>query len=95
MLYARSRVVLAARLAGVAALDQVVTDFRDDDAFERDAAAGRDLGYRGKLCIHPAQVPIANRVFSASAEELRRARGLLAAWEEGTRRGIAAVEFEG
>jgi citrate lyase subunit beta/citryl-CoA lyase len=95
VLYARSRVVLAARLAGVTALDQVVTDFRDDDAFERDAAAGRDLGYRGKLCIHPTQVPIANRVFSASGEELARARGILAAWEEGTRRGIAAVEFEG
>lgn len=95
VLYARSRVVLAARLAGVASLDQVVTDFRDDAAFERDAAAGRDLGYRGKLCIHPSQVAIANRVFSASAAELARARGILAAWEEGTARGVAAVEFEG
>lgn len=95
VLYARSRVVLAARLAGVAALDQVVTDFRDDEAFERDAGAGRDLGYRGKLCIHPSQVPIANRVFSASEEELARARGIIAAWEEGTARGIAAVEYEG
>ena len=94
-LYARSRVVLAARLAGIASLDQVVTDFRDDEAFERDAAAGRDLGYRGKLCIHPSQVAIANRVFSASAEELARARGIIAAWEEGAARGVAAVEFEG
>lgn len=95
VLYARSRVVLAARLAGVASLDQVVVDFRDDAAFERDAAAGRDLGYRGKLCIHPSQVTIANRVFSASEEELARARGILAAWEEGTARGVAAVEYEG
>ncbi len=94
-LYARSRVVLAARLSGVAALDQVVIDFRDEEAFERDAAAGRNLGYRGKLCIHPSQVAIANRAFSASEEELKRARGILAAWEEGTARGVAAVEFEG
>lgn len=94
-LYARSRVALAARLAGVAALDQVVVDFRDEDAFRRDSEAGRAIGYRGKLCIHPSQVPIANEVFGASAEEVERARALLARWEEGAARGVAAVEFEG
>jgi citrate lyase subunit beta/citryl-CoA lyase len=95
VLYARSRVALAARLAGVALLDQVVVDFRDEDAFRRDAEAGRAIGYRGKLCIHPSQVPIANEVFGASAEELARARALLATWEGGAARGVAAVEFEG
>ncbi|MBK5220785.1 MAG: CoA ester lyase [Thermoleophilia bacterium] len=95
VLYARSRVALAARLAGIPALDQVVIDFRDDLVFAADAEAGRAIGYRGKLCIHPSQVPIANRVFAASEEELRRARGMLAAWEEGSSRGVAAVEFEG
>ncbi len=95
VLYARSRVALAARLAGVSAIDQVVVDFRDDAAFERDAAAGRALGYRGKLCVHPSQVPLAKAAFGASAEELERARALLAAWEEGAARGVAAVEFEG
>lgn len=95
VLYARSRVALAARLAGVSAIDQVVVDFRDDAGFERDAAAGRALGYRGKLCIHPAQVSLANAAFGASPEELVRARALLAAWEEGAARGVAAVEFEG
>ncbi|HSS34429.1 MAG TPA: CoA ester lyase [Solirubrobacterales bacterium] len=94
-LYARSRVALAARLAGVAALDQVVVDFRDEGAFRRDAEAGRAIGYRGKLCIHPSQVAIANEVFGASAAEVERARALLAAWEEGAARGFAAVEFEG
>jgi citrate lyase subunit beta/citryl-CoA lyase len=95
VLFARSRVALAARLAGVPTLDQVVVDFRDEAAFERDAEAGRAIGYRGKLCIHPSQVPIANRVFGASGEEVERARALLATWEEGAARGVAAVEFEG
>jgi citrate lyase subunit beta/citryl-CoA lyase len=95
VLYARSEVALAARLAGVPTLDQVVVDFRDEVAFERDAETGRAIGYRGKLCIHPAQVPVANRVFGASAAEVERARALLAAWEEGAAKGIAAVEFEG
>lgn len=95
VLFARSHVALEARLAGVPTLDQVVVDFRDDAAFERDAEAGRAIGYRGKLCIHPAQVPIANRVFGASTEEVERARALLGAWEEGAARGVAAVEFDG
>ena len=95
VLYARSRVALAARLAGVAAVDQVVVDFRDTAAFERDAEAARAIGYRGKLCIHPSQVPVANAVFGVGAEEVERARALLAAWEEGAARGVAAVEFDG
>lgn len=95
VLYARSRVALAARVAAVPAYDQVVIDFRDDVTFERDAEAGRAIGYSGKLCIHPSQVAIANLVFSPSEQELARARGMLAAWEEGSARGVAAVEYEG
>lgn len=94
-LYARSRVALAARVTGVTAIDQVVVDFRDEGAFGRDAEAGRAIGYRGKLCIHPSQVPIANAVFGASPEEVARARALLAAWEAAAARGVAAIEFEG
>lgn len=95
VLFARSRVALAARLAGVPALDQVVVDFRDAERFQRDAEAGRAIGYRGKLCIHPGQVGVVNEVFGAGEAELARARALLAAWEEAAARGIAAVEFEG
>lgn len=94
-LYARSRVALAARLGGIPAIDQVVVDFRDEEAFRHDAETGRAIGYRGKLCIHPSQVPIANEIFGASAEEVARARALLAAWDEAAARGVAAVEFEG
>src|SRR5439155_6369409 len=77
VLYARSRVVLAARVAGVHALDQVVVAFGEDEAFVRDAERGRALGYRGKLCIHPSQVPLANRIVSPSGAEIDRARRLL------------------
>jgi citrate lyase subunit beta/citryl-CoA lyase len=94
-LYARSQVVLAARLASVPALDQIVPDFRDDERFRADAEAGRDLGYRGKMCIHPSQVAIANRVFGGSEEELRRARALLSEWRDAAARGVAAIDFEG
>ena len=95
VLYARSQVALAARLAGVPVLDQVVTAFGDDERFLADAAVGRSIGYSGKLCIHPAQVPLANQCFSPSAEERERARALLATWEEAQARGEASVAFEG
>lgn len=90
VLYARSRVALAARLAGVAALDQVVTAVREYDAFRRDAAQARDLGYLGKVCIHPAQVPLAHEAFTPTEDELAHARAVLAASE----RGVGVVDGE-
>jgi citrate lyase subunit beta/citryl-CoA lyase len=95
VLYARSRVALAARVAGVHALDQIVTSYNDEDVFVRDAEQGRAIGYRGKVCIHPSQVPLANRVFSPSPEELARARALLAAYEAASAAGEAVISFEG
>lgn len=95
VLYARSKVAAAARLSGVFALDQVVVALREEDRFRRDAAEGRALGYGGKLCIHPAQVPWANDVFSPSLEELSRARRLLDVYEQAKSEGKGAVAFEG
>jgi len=93
--YARSAVALAGRLAGVPVLDQIVADFRDDERFVRECAEARSLGYAGKLCIHPGQVEIANRGFIPSDAEVDRAHRLLAAYEEASAAGVAAIDFEG
>jgi citrate lyase subunit beta/citryl-CoA lyase len=77
VLYARSEVVLACRLHDVLPLDQAVVAVKDDAAFRADATAGRDLGYRGKICLHPTQVAIANEIFVPSAEEVAHARAVL------------------
>ncbi|GGO22818.1 HpcH/HpaI aldolase/citrate lyase family protein [Deinococcus humi] len=95
VLYARSRVALAARLAGVAALDIVVTALNDEPAFRADAEQGRALGYAGKLCIHPAQVTLAHDVFGATPAEAARARALLEAARTAAERGHGAFSFEG
>ena len=95
VLYARSRVVLAARMAGVHALDQIVPSYDDELAFVADAEQGRALGYGGKVCIHPSQVTWANRVFSPSPEELDRARRLLDAYGAAATAGEAVITFEG
>ncbi len=95
VLYARSRVALAARIAGILSLDQVVTALDDEELFLADAARGRAIGYRGKLCIHPAQVPLANRAFSPSREDVDRSRRLLMEYDAAAARGEAAINFEG
>lgn len=88
VLYARSQVVLFAALAGVVALDQAVVAVRDTEAFRVDAEEGRDLGYDGKICLHPDQVLVAARVFAPSAAEIAHARAVLAAGAEGV--GVVA-----
>ncbi|UTI66224.1 CoA ester lyase [Paraconexibacter antarcticus] len=95
VLYARSRVALASAVHSVLALDQVVVAIGDDERFLADAERGRDLGYRGKTCIHPGQVPLANRVFSPSEEELSRSVRMLATWQSRTQDGHGALLFEG
>jgi citrate lyase subunit beta/citryl-CoA lyase len=92
---ARALVAIAARLAGIPALDQVVLDYRDDARFRREASEARALGYAGKICIHPAQVPLANESFIPSAEEVERAERLLAAFDRALAAGHAACAFEG
>ncbi len=95
VLYARSRTALAGRLAGVPTLDQVVTDFRNDTLFEEETRDARALGFRGKLCIHPRQVALANRGFLPSEEEVDHARRLLDAYARESEAGVGAIEFEG
>ena len=79
VLYARSQVVLAARLAGVPAIDQAVMVLDDASVFAADARQGADLGYVGKICIHPRQVAWAHDAFTPGAQEVARARAVLAA----------------
>jgi citrate lyase subunit beta/citryl-CoA lyase len=92
---ARSFVALAGRLAGVPVLDQVVTDFGDDARFLHESAEAYSMGYAGKLCIHPRQVALANDAFRPSADEIDRARRLLAAYEAAQADGRGAIAFEG
>lgn len=83
VLYARSQVVLAAKLAGVAAIDQAVIAVHDLARFRADASLGRALGYTGKICLHPAQAHVSNEVFSPNPDEVARAQRIIATSETG------------
>ncbi len=93
--HARSVVALAGRLAEVPVIDQIVADFHDDERCRTECEQARAMGYSGKLCIHPAQVAIANSAFTPSPEELDHARRLVSAYEDASARGLAAIDFEG
>ena len=87
--------MLAAKAARVRALDQVVLDLKDAALFRRDATLGRNLGYDGKLCIHPRQIDLANEVYAPTPGEIDHARRLVAAYEAARARGEATIDFEG
>ena len=90
LLYFRSQLVLASRLAGLdAPVDGVTTAIDDEAAVARDTARARRLGFGAKLCIHPKQVAAVNRGFTPSEAELGWARRVLAAAESG---GAVAVD---
>ena len=81
LLYARSRVVLAAGAAGVSALDSPFMDVPAVEALADESSRVRRLGFAGKAAIHPTQVPVIQRAFSPSDEELAWARKIVAAYE--------------
>lgn len=79
--YPRAKIVAAARAAGIEAIDGVTLQFRDLGLCDRDARDAADMGFDGKWAVHPDQVPVINRAFTPSTEELTRAREILAAYE--------------
>jgi citrate lyase subunit beta / citryl-CoA lyase len=95
--YIRTRVAIVARSFGLDPIDQVYFDLRNSEGFRRDAMKAKNLGYSGKLLIHPSQVEIANEVFSSgSHEELIWARKVVAAYEASLREGAkGAIRLDG
>ena len=93
--YARNKIVIAARAAGIDAVDGPYIDFKNPDGYRRECIRSHTLGFVGKWAIHPTQIDIANHVFSPSQEEVDRARKLDAVYTEAQARGLGAVAFEG
>lgn len=95
VLYARSHVVAAARLAGVGAIDTPWTHIADLDGLRSDARFARQLGFSGKLCVHPNHVEPIHRAFAPTAEEVARARRVVEAAEHAARQGHGSVALDG
>jgi citrate lyase subunit beta/citryl-CoA lyase len=93
---ARARVVLASRAAGMEGpLDSPWFHLRDMEGFRRSLERSRRGGFQGRLCVHPDQVPVANELFTPSADEVARAERIVAAFRQAEATGAAAVEVDG
>ena len=93
--FPRAMVALAARAAGVAALDSPYVSYRDQEGLKRDIEVGIKLGFKGKFAIHPAQLDITNAMFSPRDEEVEYARQVVAAWDQAEAGGMGSTSMEG
>jgi citrate lyase subunit beta / citryl-CoA lyase len=88
---ARALCLIGATAAEVPAFDTVTVDFRNTEALRREAEEAKRDGFRGKMAIHPAQVPILNDVFTPSADAVARARAIIAAFDANPGKGTVQV----
>jgi citrate lyase subunit beta/citryl-CoA lyase len=92
--YAMARIVVAARAAGVLAIDGPSANFKDLDAFRQSCLIARVLGYDGKWCIHPSQIPIANEAFTPTEAEISWARRVVDAYEQALAEGSGVITVD-
>ena len=95
VLFARTQIGISSRLFGVPVVDQIVADFSDSERFMKEAQQAKSLGFTGKLCIHPSQVPLANQSFSSTPEEIQQATELLKIYDEAVANGTASIVHNG
>ncbi len=92
-LYARMRLVNAAKAVGVQAIDSVFGDVANMDSLRNWAENSRALGFEGMGCIHPAQIPVIHEAFAPSPAEIEKASQIVAAFEEARQRGLGVVSL--
>lgn len=92
----RSECILASRAGGLEApLDTVWVDIKDGEGFRASTVLAKGLGFQGKLCIYPDQVPVVNEVFAPTAAEVEWSRKVVAAFAEAEKAGSASIQLEG
>lgn len=91
--YARTRLVNAARAAGVQAIDSVYGDVGDMDGLLRWGQKSRALGFEGMGCVHPLQIAVVHQAFAPTPAEIEKAQKIVAAFEEAQQRGLGVVSL--
>lgn len=95
LIHARATICTAARAAGVLALDTPYFQFRDEQGLKNSCSAARQIGFKGRFAIHPAQIDPINACFAPSAAEIEQARRIIAAFEEAERLGRGSTALDG
>ena len=93
---ARAAIVLASRAAGIEPpLDTVWTRLQDGEGLRASVQISFNMGFQGRMCIHPDQIAIVHEIFTPSADEYERAQKIVAAFEEAERAGSASIRVDG
>ncbi len=92
-LYARTRLVNAAKAAGVQAIDSVFGDIENMEGLAEWGVASRGLGFEGMGCIHPRQIPVIHKAFAPTEAQIERALKIVAAFEEAQAKGLGVVSL--
>ncbi len=95
LLLARETIVVAARAAGIDALDTVYSNLNDMETFRKEVELIKTLGFDGKSIINPRQIEIVNEVFAPKEKEIEKARTILAAIKEAEKRGSGVIAVNG
>ncbi|KUO75060.1 MAG: citrate lyase subunit beta [Clostridia bacterium BRH_c25] len=95
LLAARGQVLLAARAAGIDALDTVFSDINDEEGFTREVKLIKQMGFDGKSIINPRQIDIVHRVFTPTNEEVGKASRIMEAIREAEKKGLGVISLEG
>ena len=95
LLYPMTRILLAARIAGIDAIDTPYFDVKNTEGLERHARQARDMGYDGKAVIHPAQLEVVHRVFTPTEQEVEHARRVIEAFEKAKTEGKGVIQLDG
>jgi len=90
-LYARSRMVVAAKAAGVQAIDSVFSDVGDMEGLENNVLKSRALGFEGMGCIHPRQIRTINQGYAPDNSEIDKSRKIVLAFEAASEKGLGVV----
>ncbi len=95
-LYARYHTAVAARAAGCVAIDCPFVNISDLEAFKKSTREGRQMGYEGRMLIHPSQIQPSHEIYTPSAADVEWAEGVKKVFEEeGIAKGSAAVSYKG
>jgi len=95
LLHARCRLAIAAAAAKVTPIDGVCLAVKDLAAFTEEGTLALRLGFEGKLCIHPAQVEIANSIFTPTANQIEMALRVIEGWESAVADGRGVFSLDG
>lgn len=90
-LYARMRIVVAARAAGIQPIDSVFSDVGDMEGLRQNVKESKALGFEGMGCIHPRQIQVIRQGFAPEAEEIDKSKKIVTAFETARRNGLGVV----